>query len=394
MNPLTMNPSSINYECRKLEELTDTQRAAWRRLQASQTHLDQPFLSWEFAKAADEFRGSVEVIVATRGPAHGARDAAAKDPAAKDSANGGSDSEDTSVVALFPFHRVSRHQAVPIADGMNEYQAFLTEEGAELDQKQWMAAARLSEYSFDHIDLSQASLRAASHTTGPCPFADLSGGFDDYCATLRERGSRTNRETSRKQRKLAREIGDVRFELETDSVQAFDALVHWKQAQHKRTDVYDTFSHESVVEFLRQVWQTRTPHFRGFLCSLYAEDKLVAVHLGIRTQRVAHMWFPTYDPELQRYSPGLVMLQEMTRSLAEEGIQRLDFGPGPQRYKRSLATGSYDVGIGEFTANACSRWLKQTWRVARRTLKEQVVPDWLKAPAQWLHAFRQRRTFN
>jgi CelD/BcsL family acetyltransferase involved in cellulose biosynthesis len=358
---------TLSYDCRKLAELTSEHRDAWRRLQLDQPHLDQPFLCLEFAEAADEFRGCVEVAIATL---------------------------DGKTVGLVPFHRVGKRRAVPLADGMNEYQALIVDANADLNQRQWMAAAGLGEYCFDHLALVNARNRATSHTTGPCPFADLSGGFDNYCETLKQRGSRTIRETLRKQRKLSREIGEVRFQLETDSTEAFDALIRWKQTQHKRTDVYDTFAHDSVIDFLRRVWKTQTPQFSGFLCTLHAGDSLVAVHLGIRTSRVAHMWFPAYDADLQNYSPGLVMMQEMTKALADQGIQRLDFGPGPQRYKRSLATDAYDVGIGEITANPCTRWLKQRWRVARQNLKNRGLGNWLRSPAKWLHTLRQRQAFD
>lgn len=359
---------SLVYECRGLNDLTARDLEVWRRLQRDQPVLDQPFLTWEFAIAAHQFRAPVEVILAKQAG---------------------------ETVGLILFQRRGRRRAVPIADGMNEYQAFLLDDNVSIQPSAWMPAAKLSEFGFDHIALNNASeLRQQPHTVGPCPLADLSQGFDTYCETLKQRGSRTIRETQRKQRKLARELGDTRFELRSDCDEAFDALIRWKQAQHQRTDVYDTFAHDSVVEFLRHVWQTRTSGFAGFLCTLHVGDKLAAVHLGIRTERVAHMWFPAYDNDLQNYSPGLIMLLEMSKALAEDGIERLDFGPGPQRYKRSLATGSYDVGIGEITANPCSRWLKQTWRGARQSLKNHGVADWLKSPAKWLNAFRQKQTFD
>lgn len=356
------------YECRGLADLTESDLEVWQRLQRDQPVLDQPFLAREFATAAHQFCAPVEVVLVRQGGR---------------------------TVGLIPFQRRGRRRAVPIADGMNEYQSFLLDDSVTVQPKDWMSAAKLSEFGFDHIALDNASeLRQQAHTVGPCPFADLSQGFDAYCENLKQRGSRTVRETQRKRRKLARELGDTRFELRSDCEEGFDALVRWKQAQHQRTNVYDTFAHDSVVEFLRHVWQTRTSGFSGFLCTLHAGDSLVAVHLGIRTKRVAHMWFPAYDRELQNYSPGLVMLLEMSEALAEDGIERLDFGPGPQRYKRSLATGSYDVGIGEITANSCSRWLKQTWRSARQSLKNHGAANWLKSPTKWIHPFRQKQTLD
>lgn len=357
---------NLDYACQEIDALSSEQRAAWSRLQQSQLHLNQPFLSLEFAEAANEFRGAVEVLTA---------------------------SQTGQTVALLPFHRQGKNRAVPIAPGMNEYQAILREDSTEVDLPSWLSAASLKEFCFDHMRANERPFGVAAHKTGPCPVADLSCGFEAYCSKLQQRGSRTMRETSRKRRKLEREVGEVRFQLASSNSGAFDALVRWKQAQHKSTNVYDTFSHQGVISFLDKIRRTETDNFTGALSALYAGDQLVAVHLGLRTSQIAHMWIPTYDKNFARFSPGAIMLAEMTKALAECGVQRLDFGPGSQRYKQSFSTDSYPVSIGEFVHSPYQRWLKRHYRQAKQSLKESWFSEWLRAPTRWLHARSQFRTF-
>lgn len=357
---------TLLFDCIAFDELDAEKLQAWRRFQAATAHLDQPFLSWEYVAAANAHRGRVEVLVAT---------------------------EKGATVALLPFHRDARTRAVPVAGGMNEFQAVLRDPATTIDLAGWLAAGGLRSLAFDHLVTSDEEFSGEFHVTGPCPYADLSHGFDHYSNELQQRGSRTVRETQRKKRKMCRELGEVRFELSSEDPDVFRALLEWKQEQHKRTGVYDTFSHDSVTRFLEAVWHSRGDGFSGFLCALYAGDNLLATHLGIRTSRVAHMWFPAYSPDFQRNSPGLIMLLDMAEALAAIGVQRLDFGPGPQRYKQSLASGSYDVAIGEVVANPLVRWFRAGTRRAKQTLRESAVADWLKVPTQWVHKQQQRQLF-
>lgn len=346
---------TLQFQCRPLTEQGDELWDVWRGLQAKYPRLDQPFLCREFAEVFDRVHGDVEVIVAERG-GH--------------------------PVAMLPVQRAGR-ALLPVAHGMNEFQAFLVEDDQKIRPRDWLKAADAVEFQFDHMYLggidaglegretssAESTCRRHSFRIGPCPYADLSRGFEEYCAELKSRGSRTITETRRKLRKLEREVGPLRFRLHDESPAALDALLSWKQAQHDRTGVYDTFAIEWVVEFLRVISQTQSNGFRGMLSALYAGERLVAVHLGLYTARVGHLWFPAYDVAMQKYSPGLVLMHELFVALAEMQLKRFDFGPGPQRYKRSWASNAYEVGIGELTMSATSRLAKRSMRLVRRSLK-------------------------
>jgi CelD/BcsL family acetyltransferase involved in cellulose biosynthesis len=73
---------------------------------------------------------------------------------------------------------------------------------------------------------------------------------------------------------------------------------------------------------------------------------LVAAHFGIRSRRIWHWWFPAYDREFARYSPGLILLVEMMRAAEGLGLERIDLGRGEALYKRRLMTGAATVYSG------------------------------------------------
>jgi hypothetical protein len=80
---------------------------------------------------------------------------------------------------------------------------------------------------FDHLPPAQLGYVAHGWSTIDSPFADLSRGFEAYDAELRQRGQ-TVAQVRRKERKLAREVGPLRFEMHATHKDVFDFLLAWK----------------------------------------------------------------------------------------------------------------------------------------------------------------------
>jgi CelD/BcsL family acetyltransferase involved in cellulose biosynthesis len=79
---------------------------------------------------------------------------------------------------------------------------------------------------------------------------------------------------------------------------------------------------------------TRTEGFSGVSSMLYAGDKPVAGHFGLRSDRVMAHWFPAYDTRFGSYSPGLAMHLGLAEGAAAAAIQHIDMGPGAEGYKQ------------------------------------------------------------
>ncbi len=97
---------------------------------------------------------------------------------------------------------------------------------------------------------------------------------------------------------------------------------------------------------LDRMVHTSTDTFGGLLSVLYAGDQIAAVHMGMRSDTVWHYWFAAYNHDLQRYSPGLIILMEMIKAAPALGIRNMTLGQGDEAYKLRFATGSTQLASG------------------------------------------------
>ena len=82
------------------------------------------------------------------------------------------------------------------------------------------------------------------------------------------------------------------------------------------------------------------------LSALYVGDRLAAAHMGMRSASVWHYWFPAYDPELSKYSPGLILLLRMAQAAPSLGLRVIDLGKGSTLYKDRLMSGEVPLAEG------------------------------------------------
>jgi len=82
------------------------------------------------------------------------------------------------------------------------------------------------------------------------------------------------------------------------------------------------------------------------MSTLHIGDILVAVHMGMRSEKVLHWWFPAYDPAFRKLSPGLMLLTLLSKAAAERDIRQIDLGPGPEPYKKLVANSEQALARG------------------------------------------------
>jgi CelD/BcsL family acetyltransferase involved in cellulose biosynthesis len=276
-----------------------------------------------------------------------------------------------SVVGFFPFEPGHRRTGRPVGRPFSDYHGVVLAAGAELDPRALVRAAGLASWSFDHLPAALASFGPYVLAHGRSPCLDLSQGFDSY---LEERRARSDiRGSLRKARKLAREVGALRFVPESDAPELLAGTLEWKRLQYAETGVRDVLADARSRELLRLVHETRSPDFSGMLSVLYAGDVVAGLHLGLRAGPVWHSWFPVYNPELHRYSPGLVLMLELVRAAPALGIAEIDLGKGEARYKQALATGSVPLVEGRVGAHALSSVPARVQSSARRVLRSAGV---------------------
>jgi CelD/BcsL family acetyltransferase involved in cellulose biosynthesis len=100
------------------------------------------------------------------------------------------------------------------------------------------------------------------------------------------------------------------------------------------------------VQLVRELAKTSEPSLSGTLITLYAGDRLVAVDFSLRSETTLAAWFPAYDREFSRYSPGAIRTLRTIEASSLAGLHRIDLGKGDEEYKSALKTGYLQVCEG------------------------------------------------
>ncbi|MFG1697198.1 GNAT family N-acetyltransferase [Nonomuraea sp. NPDC049309] len=318
----------------------------WRALLRSGRELINPFLCPEFTLAVGRLRRDVRVAIIE---------------------------EAGDVVGFFPFERHALGIGKPVGAGLTDAQGAILSPGLELDSSWLLKKCGLSVWEFDHLIGDQFPAHQASRH--PSPFMDLRGGYEAYVNVIKLQSGKTYKSTMYKERKLGRDVGELRHRYGVTDRAALRTLMGWKSEQYRRTGRTDRFAWPWIVQLVEDLLHVDRPAFAGVLDMIYAGDRPVAGHFGLRSDTVLAGWFPSYDPEFARYSPGLIHHLSMAREAPKQGIQVVDMGRGDKEYKDKLKTGEFEVAEGRLarrTPAAGLHWLVRTpVRAARNTVLAQ-----------------------
>lgn len=325
------------------EELGTAETDAWRSMQRVTPALGNPFLSPEFNVAAARFRPSARVAVLTDGQ---------------------------SIAGFFPFERGRFGGGAPICSWLTSCQGLIHAQDVDWDPRELLRGCRLAAWQFSSLVGSQRPFLHYQHTAVPLPVVDLGYGFAHYRAQLQAKSAKFCKELERKERKLAHEIGKVRFVADSADLSVLRALMGWKSEQYRRTGMTDRFGFPWVVDLLDALLDTRGDHVNGLLCALYAGDHLIAGQFGLRLGNLFVGWFTAYNPSFARYTPGLIQTIRLFEALADAGVEMIEMGIGPAVYKEILK--SRDVFVAEGIVTRLSTLAvahRARWALARCTTR-------------------------
>ncbi len=304
--------------------LSVADRLAWSRLQ-DETGLKSPFLSphWLQACAAaggPDARQAKVAILRDRG-----------DP-----------------VGFLPA-RVSRVTAMPVGAPMSDYQGVVAHQGVSVCPQSIIKALGVRRLDFSSLPVEQNAFAPFMRGEAESQVVDLSDGYDAYAAARRVAGASILQDTAKKRRKLEREHGEVAFCALSAAQSDFDSLFAWKRAQYRasgQTDIFEAGWTHRLLQSLFEQGATGADRFGGSLFTLHAGGKLAASHFALRRGDVLHAWFIAHDESFARYSPGVILINEILKWAADEGLRELDLGPGDYRFKQSLANVKRPVAHG------------------------------------------------
>ncbi|WP_016823326.1 GNAT family N-acetyltransferase [Streptomyces viridosporus] len=343
------------------DELGPSEHKAWRHLRLESGAPHNPFLDPAFTAVVGQVRPGARVAVLR---------------------------QDGTPVGFFPYERGPWGRGRAIGAGVSDSQGAVLRPGIRLDPRALLTACGLSSWEFDTLEAGQHLFVPHAVAELASPVIDLDGGFAHYAERLRANSPGFLKQTRAKERRLARQVGEVRYVHDARDPEALRALMRWKSAQYRRTGRRDRFAQEWITRLVDLLAHGDAPECRGLLSVLYAGGRPVAAHFGLRSPTVLSWWFPAYDRAYGRYSPGLVLHLRMLEAAAADGVRMVDLGSGPARYKDSLKTRELRVyegavvrpgpggalyRLGREPARAAHRFVRDRPRLAgaaRRVLQE------------------------
>ena len=341
MPPLTLKISTF-----PAQELSDDLYRRWQAVAASRPELGSPFYQPGFARIIAQQGIDLQLAVIEEGGRER---------------------------GFFPFHRDRWGRLSSAGLVLNDYHGVVLEQGMALDAEALLRACRGRYFAFDHLPLSQATFADHVRFESHSPVMHLEGGIEAYRRRLAARAGKNSagifQSVGNARRRLERDHGPLRLELQSRDPRAFQRLIELKSQQFRSTTGLDPMSWPWLRGSLDQVFETDEGPFAGLLSVLYAGDQLVACHLGLRQAEQCHIWFITYDPAFSAYSPGLLLLMGMAEAAQGAGLTLFDLGRGTQPYKLRFQTGAIPLGEGAVSRPA---WLAQA------ALAKTAQKRWLK----------------
>jgi CelD/BcsL family acetyltransferase involved in cellulose biosynthesis len=315
------NTSGYLFETKSPDELTDGDIAAWDLLlDASKDH-DSAFYSSAWARACAAAGFDVRVTLA-RG-------------------------EGGELVGAFAFQKCSGIAGLiglgeRPGGAMSDYFApiIAQPDTAKLSPQDMFGASGLS-----RIDLSHVPARATGR--GEDLIADESGpvtrmgdGFETWWERFGEEKKSRATDLGRRTRKIEREYGDLRLVLDAvKTADLLDSVIDEKRRQYSARGASDVFDIAANRALLHALLQEDDPRCQLVISTLHAGETWAASHIGLRCHSVLHYWFPVYNEDLKRSSPGRLLILEMLRAMPDAGLDLLDYGLGEGRTKLEFSNG-------------------------------------------------------
>lgn len=303
-------------------ELAPAERSLWNQFRAASPALASPYFDLRYTLAAAKVCPDAWVAIIH---------------------------EDDGVAAFLPFQR--RGGLIqPLGAPLSDYHGLIARPGSAIDLAEVVRLLGASRIRFSGLKTdARPAQGVAVHQS---MVADLSDGFDAYLAARRGAGQGDFlKDKRRRMAALQRDHGPAEFSLRANDPQALAFILRLKRAQMARAGQHDVFDCGWTEQLVRGLLDCEAPDFGARIAALRVDGRIVAAEIGLLSGKAYHLWFPVYDPQFARYSPGQLMTLESMRLLAERGVDAVDFGPAGEAYKRAFAEPREQVFEGSITPN-------------------------------------------
>lgn len=258
-----------------------------------------------------------------------------------------------------------------VGEEMNDSFGLVARAGFTIAPRTLLRLADVNHLYFTHLPESQARFGLSGEKPASGLRIDLVDGADAYWSGLLASDRKFAADTDRRLRKAQGDLGPMRFELEAaDPAVLLDELLAHKRAQYLRTGKGDWLASPERGGLLQDLARVREDDCRGCLSALYFGNTWAAMHFGLISRQTLHYWIPVYNPALNSYAPGRLLLREIIRNGPAAGITLIDRGIGESMAKQDFPSLRRTYLSGVWYRNTAAGWtyrLLQSaqWRLHR-----------------------------
>lgn len=324
--------SKLKVSIIKTIELGRREIARWREIQFNTPHLQNPFLTPEWA-----------LIVA----------------AAQKDARTAIIEDNSKIIGFVSIQNAGGNTGMGLGNPICDYDGIICEDDVNIDLTEVVRAFGLSRIDFSNLPAQSAINKNAIKLTN----SSLTCNINELRAKIAQTSKKSSanlKNLSRIKRKLADNGHTVEFAIDVKDNAALEQMLVWKSAQYQSTGQNDILKHEWVGQTIRRVHDFKNEYFNGQLCALRIDGELAAVSTSINSGAVTHAWFTAYDPNFAKYSPGNLLFFEELMQADNPNVETYDFGTGHYSYKEHYANGEKNHGAGFYGANNFESFSRQS----------------------------------
>ena len=181
-------------------------------------------------------------------------------------------------------------------------------------------------------ELRAAGYRLIERTGHLSPYLELPASAEELMAAV----SRNLRSQAGRRRRAFEKEGELRLRTVTDGDDvgpALDAVLRLEAAGWKGREGTAILNQPGTERLYRAFAQdaARAGILRLYLLEL--DDRLLAADIGLAIGGTGYLLKTSYDEDLGRASPGLLLRAEVLRASIEEGLRAYEFLGGAETYK-------------------------------------------------------------
>ncbi|MBV9108691.1 MAG: GNAT family N-acetyltransferase [Gemmatimonadetes bacterium] len=236
-------------------------------------------------------------------------------------------------------------QLTPLGNGISDHLDLLAAAGRERDAAAAMLAHLAASEDWDTADFRDLpadspllrcplprGVAGETDDEEPCPVLVLPRSFEGLDSVIPPEHFK---KLCYYRRRLKRDFA-VRFETVTDEAalgEHFDALVRLHGARWAARGEPGVLDDPRIVAVHRESASARLAHGRLRMYGLRLDGRIAAVWYGFAAKGRVHYYLGGFDPALDRYSLGTVMVGHAIEQAVRDGAEEFDFLRGREPYK-------------------------------------------------------------